>query len=488
MSAVRSQLHFSQISAWLSTPENASKLTKSNIVHRLSVPGETYELSQFTSTAIKHDFPPTDIGNGLSLQISLQSLPRTPEVPTVKCSRCEPVLSIPFEKIQISAKKLLLQKEKDMVDDRMYTSCTLKGKHRCEDFDELDSTSRKHNRMGKFKRVCQTNEPFFCQPSTSKQADKPKLCVDLKKTKSHQELQASLSSELNTNDKRNLSPNVEQKLKNPKLDVGYKSHTAKKAGTEKSEDDLKQQSKGDILLNAILRSCSKESEEVDKARNSTKDSTINLQYNLQLVDESKEKEKADCDFPCVQKFGCDNPITCANAIKSESDNNNSLCDKWSASGDIFNLKDKANYNVHIEKHCDNFIPRIKYKKPRDNAIVDSGPSKCKARQRILFSDNENGTVEGDTNVPGLFDDEIFKLPLLLPFIGDTKTKGDKENGIDIPSASDQAKFRKSLDSATSMVFHSRTGLPLTSSPAPVRRGRSCFDFDSSINSVSAIGK
>lgn len=56
----------------------------------------------------------------------------------------------------------------------------------------------------------------------------------------------------------------------------------------------------------------------------------------------------------------------------------------------------------------------------------------------------------------------------------------------VPSALDKAKFRRSLDSAASMVFHCRTGLPLTSSPAPVRRGTTCFDFDSTLNSVSAI--
>lgn len=57
---------------------------------------------------------------------------------------------------------------------------------------------------------------------------------------------------------------------------------------------------------------------------------------------------------------------------------------------------------------------------------------------------------------------------------------------DVPSASERARFRRSFDNAASMVFHTRTGLPLTSSPAPVRRGTSHFDFDSSLNSVSAI--
>lgn len=57
---------------------------------------------------------------------------------------------------------------------------------------------------------------------------------------------------------------------------------------------------------------------------------------------------------------------------------------------------------------------------------------------------------------------------------------------DVPSASERARFRRSFDNAASMVFHTRTGLPLTSSPAPVRRGTSHFDYDSSLNSVSAI--
>lgn len=58
-------------------------------------------------------------------------------------------------------------------------------------------------------------------------------------------------------------------------------------------------------------------------------------------------------------------------------------------------------------------------------------------------------------------------------------------GVTIPSASEKAQFRRSLDSATNMVFHSKTGLPLTSSPAPLRKGKR-FDYDSSLVSVAAI--
>ncbi|XP_067142988.1 atos homolog protein A [Centruroides vittatus] len=67
----------------------------------------------------------------------------------------------------------------------------------------------------------------------------------------------------------------------------------------------------------------------------------------------------------------------------------------------------------------------------------------------------------------------------------------KENDLDrkshlVPSADQKAQFRRSLDSATCMVFHQKTGLPLTSSPAPIRKSGTCFDFDSSLTSVSAI--
>ena len=58
----------------------------------------------------------------------------------------------------------------------------------------------------------------------------------------------------------------------------------------------------------------------------------------------------------------------------------------------------------------------------------------------------------------------------------------------VPTPDECASFRQSFDSATSMVFHHKTGLPLTSSPAPLRRGRDKFDFDDSITSPFDIKK
>lgn len=68
---------------------------------------------------------------------------------------------------------------------------------------------------------------------------------------------------------------------------------------------------------------------------------------------------------------------------------------------------------------------------------------------------------------------------------DIVTDDDETTDKAVPTAIEQERFRRSLENAASMVFHSRTGLPLTSSPAPLRRGSCCFDYDSSLNSVSS---
>ncbi len=58
----------------------------------------------------------------------------------------------------------------------------------------------------------------------------------------------------------------------------------------------------------------------------------------------------------------------------------------------------------------------------------------------------------------------------------------------VPTPDECVSFRQSFDSATAMVFHKRTGLPLTSSPAPLRRGHDKFDYDDSITSPLDIKK
>ena len=70
-------------------------------------------------------------------------------------------------------------------------------------------------------------------------------------------------------------------------------------------------------------------------------------------------------------------------------------------------------------------------------------------------------------------------------ISEKRRNSNDDDYDSIPSSNKKNAFRKSFDSASSMVFQSRNGLPLTSSPAPKRRGIK-FDFDCGINTPKDI--
>lgn len=184
--------------------------------------------------------------------------------------------------------------------------------------------------------------------------------------------------------------------------------------------------------------------------------------NLKLMQSQNDlnKNKGQLLLEAIERSG--RMSTKDGVRKGESD---ITCDKRE-SDNIFN--NKSNFNIHVDKHCDSPILKTKQKKISDISNLNLPPKKERARQKITFDDFES-TTTCDIN----FDERSI----------DAIVTGQI---IDVPSQVEQARFRKNLDNAASMVFHSRTGLPLTSSPAPVRRGKTCFDFDSSINSVSAI--
>lgn len=405
VSAIRSQLYFSQITAWLMTQDDTSssisdstaskfhKITRQNLRYRLTVPGETFERAKFTLTAIEHEFPATDIGNGCTIHVKFYSLPRMSSLPTITCPNCCN-LENTNRKMDSKKPELILDgnyekstgEEKDILDDRMHLSCTLKGKHRCEDLEEFDDG---------FKRLCGKKSA-----SASKH---PKLKVDIRKALANP----------GKNEKRNISPNEEQKVKSVKLH--HDEHT------DKSKNDL---NKGQLLLDAIERS----------GRNCSGLKTPEGQLVNNIINNNNE------------------------AKESMRDRHN--CDKMSAS-DIYSIKAQSN-KIISNYYCDSPIPTLRNKSSCSNGEKNI---KEKASRRITFDDEDV-----DLNGKDL----------------DENGKEKDGSGIDIPTVTEQKKFRKNLDSAASMVFHSRTGLPLTSSPAPVRRGKNCFDFDSSLNSVAAI--
>ncbi|XP_062613403.1 atos homolog protein A-like isoform X2 [Saccostrea cucullata] len=80
LQALRSYLHFSQLSSWLISHRGHLPL---QIIYRLYSPGDT-GIHGFTSASETHSFPVADLGTEI-LKVSVTSLPRLGEIPTLLC-------------------------------------------------------------------------------------------------------------------------------------------------------------------------------------------------------------------------------------------------------------------------------------------------------------------------------------------------------------------------------------------------------------------
>ncbi|XP_044739832.1 protein FAM214A [Chrysoperla carnea] len=166
LNAVRSQLHFSQLAAWLSrlpdnnqssstTPTQLSKSHNShrNIIYRLTIPGETFNKQSKLSTSSnynEHNFPVTEIGNNNYLKVAMRTLPRLESIPKLNCTNCTTVENLEtttsVEQPSTSLSCCNSDQKPPLLDDRMHFSCTKHGKHKCT-YDEDDTDLDLDNRL-----------------------------------------------------------------------------------------------------------------------------------------------------------------------------------------------------------------------------------------------------------------------------------------------------------------------------------------------------
>ncbi|GJQ82726.1 hypothetical protein Trydic_g19735 [Trypoxylus dichotomus] len=594
--AVRSQLYFSQISAWLSSQEESTaKLLPANFRYRLAIPGETYECSKFMATVSKHNFPATDLGNGLIVNVTLMSLPRMPTVPKLNCPKCElPELEKQLkmeQQQQPQQQQVPGQQDANstaLFDDRMHTYCTLTGKHRCEDLDDFDPLGKDDCKFSK--RICNNkiSNNIISEPSTSRQI--PKLQVDITKANLYRQKYMKNPEPFKL-EKRNSSPKMEQSVKTPKLDLKG-GGTVEAHHHQYNKTDLSrqlhmpqlqlQEKQNNDSVKFILRNRRHPQSEEDLQNDNNKTVNCNASNNNIMTIDGVNRKCAGSKY--VQKLESTNvklggigggftnqnsnnnhgwsyhtppvsPVSSSSSVSSASSSvlsgrvlgggvelreccasDSSKCDNPCERSDITfnssssNNKNKEKINIYRDNNCDNnsvyqhVQTSARYRRMKDISNVANANSFInnnllanrsyfgKARQRITFDDfpdvnpkrctssiSVNNNENNDSNCNNVDDDctledcdrkldEVEKSDVSKECSisnGEKTVNNGNPPNIDIPSQMEQAKFRKSLDSAASMVFHSRTGLPLTSSPAPVRRGKR-FDFDSSINSVSAI--
>ncbi|KAJ8340440.1 hypothetical protein SKAU_G00350730 [Synaphobranchus kaupii] len=80
--AVRSYVFFSQLSAWLSASHG---IVPRNILYRISAADEEL-LWDFSQPPAEHAFPVPNVSHSVALNVRVQSLPRQPNYPALKCS------------------------------------------------------------------------------------------------------------------------------------------------------------------------------------------------------------------------------------------------------------------------------------------------------------------------------------------------------------------------------------------------------------------
>uniref|UniRef100_A0AAY4B5H3 Atos homolog protein A n=1 Tax=Denticeps clupeoides TaxID=299321 RepID=A0AAY4B5H3_9TELE len=80
--AVRSYVFFSQLSAWLSASHG---IVPRNILYRIS-PADEELVWNFSQTPSEHAFPIPNVSQSVALKVRVQSLPRQPNYPVLKCS------------------------------------------------------------------------------------------------------------------------------------------------------------------------------------------------------------------------------------------------------------------------------------------------------------------------------------------------------------------------------------------------------------------
>jgi len=89
--AVRSFLHFSQLSAWLN---KSSGSRPQQLLYRVTMPGQAFT-SKFIATPVEHHFPVACVGHLAThaIKVSVSSLPRTDSIPRVPCGKCKSIKS-----------------------------------------------------------------------------------------------------------------------------------------------------------------------------------------------------------------------------------------------------------------------------------------------------------------------------------------------------------------------------------------------------------
>ncbi|XP_049953796.1 protein FAM214A [Schistocerca serialis cubense] len=574
--AVRSQLHFSQLSAWWS---NTKGCNPSHIMYRLTVPDQA---SVFPCKHEEHTFPLAALSRNVAVKVCLRSLPRTDSIPQSLCplhntiaskdtrtltstsvsgihrhpckyqsppptcrdvsedvliygttpsvcreneddnhgvrgscgsrsssssstsssstvsssssssggggssSRCD--VSAPEPGRRRGRHATLRRRDiKDtahgVVDDRMRNPCTRSGKHRCScgDDDDLDLESD-YTKNGQ----CTTKKLEL----SNKELGEVLAVLRDKNAPSRSFTQGANKGLKTTLDMREhiLSKQASVGSSSRSYSDVYRTHVSttssddqgfqRVCGKSKNQEEALTFEKPLVLSEKVLK---------NKHKLSTSKSAFNdcdnSKSHCDIITGMKSINLQDCDTSDISIIGrSELPSSVQTSVlvseqKAINKGAENTCSKLSAQlSEGYSEVRTWETTLETDNHF-KCVREIQTGSQEDGNLPDTSlqsDTECSTKFAVgnLTSVNYGSKC---TNVTKNLNNEI-------------KSLSEVNHNWQVPSARDKARFRRSLDSAASMVFHCRTGLPLTSSPAPVRRTTSTtrFDFDSTLNSVSAI--
>ncbi|CAK1548789.1 unnamed protein product [Leptosia nina] len=506
---------------------------KLNIVYSIKIPGETSP--EFSRTPTDHTFPIADIGNDIYLKVSLKSLPRLDEIPAVRCS-CKRRASAnddelagklgdlslgprkyPADAVNSnggtgrrlsiisnpgSTEYLYSPGDKKLLDDRMLTPCSESGKHKCSCDDESDEKKRETKRPDerRLKEIAKYKRRLRKESKLKKLCDSTSSDGELKK-ETHTSIPILQASRFDRFRAIGCYRN-QTYLTLPASRIEGRSPFAetpndpppefKRTNTIGTQTD-------DVACqcgNAVQMKCPGC---LDRGMVRSEGS-----YDLALM-ENGTRRKYEDDERSLKKLKCD----------INSDISSDKCDdviKRPKLRRFFPIVDRIERVISDRFAQNDDIAELNL---RDDDTVFSVKPEPKRQKTYSIGEDyvclekcDYGSIDKcDMESPQ--DEDPFKFPDVAipgafePVDRDARgvTNGDVSGGsgpdgqVDrdrkgqenqVPSPTEMDRFRWRFDSAASMVFHTKTGLPLTSSPAPLRRGNNCFDFDDSINGVSGI--
>ncbi|KAH6929958.1 hypothetical protein HPB50_007487 [Hyalomma asiaticum] len=516
--AMRSYLHFSQISAWYSLSGGRNPRS---IYYRISVPGEAFS-SKFLCSPHVHNFPVAHLGRNASIKVSVKSVPRCPNgIPAIACAKhpsVPPMPTTPSEPLGPAVTATLRSRSnRDTGDD---------GFRRNEE-SFVKRKPKKHSK-GDLSADVLLGESLLDPPQSlqmyPKRYQSPSRCGSPSvEAPEHLLFGSRAQSPLESNGETQIEHNRGRAPRRPVIERFLK----------KNGEPLP----GDMLPPDAPAASSNRVQPRKEETPAPFWPNQQLTRVRSLVTSSQTLEQQAPFVPVTQQsplLGSERVVASAEGLGE-----NKLPDKFAraASPDQCGLKQSFEDMslCHISKPSAKHklissssssvlheqLPAAKLHLQRtskpsvkslcvantvtDNEVehrtvteeVKASGSRCDggvAAHKEEVNHNKRGLGHSKTWSEGLCDlklkdgvvgkgSHIFNNLIHKHKVRQMMCKARNHP---VPTAAERAQFRRSLDSATCMVFHQKTGLPLTSSPAPLRKSGASFDFDSSLTSVSAI--